>query len=57
MDKGYDIAVIDDEIQAYLATSTKGYIKNRFEEPLSSMRIPSDFRKFFQQFDKGWGGK
>lgn len=50
--KGYDYSVIKDEIQAYLSTSSRRDLIESLGEDISKIRIPSDFHKFFNEFDK-----
>lgn len=52
MDNGYDVSVLNDETQAYLATSSRGYLKDTFGEAFNDIRIPSSFKKTFKEFDK-----
>jgi hypothetical protein len=48
---GYNERVVNDEIQAYLSTETnREHIINLFGWP-KNVRIPQNFKKFFNQFD------
>lgn len=45
---GYTRSVINDEIQAYLATSEADYLKDNFK--INKKDIPKEFNKLFEQF-------
>jgi hypothetical protein len=51
LNRGYCEDVLDDELQAYYATSSKKYMVEKFKYPQSE-RLPSIFKKTFENFDR-----
>jgi len=50
--KGYDSSFVDDELQAYLATTPRDkLLKILGWNKHPNVRVPSSFRKFFKEFD------
>lgn len=49
--RGYDEEHLDDEIQAYLATTDKKVLIKTFKNLPKDMKIPNSFRKIFQEKD------
>jgi hypothetical protein len=53
MSGGYDLLFVDDEIQSYLATSTRNELIDLLgKDIINKIKIPTCFKKYFKEFDE-----